>query len=448
MLKNPLTSKIIMLAILALLLLIPLGMIQSKISERQHLQRQVQQDIARSSSGPQTLGGPSLVIKYKLRERYTSKDKDGNERVTISESDLKELVVPPNKLKINGDADVETRSRGIYKANLFNLHAKVSGDVLLPRGYGINRAIADIIPVSAHFVMNVSDARGIHNVPTLTLNDKMLEFSPGTISPMAGNGMHVKLGTLDASEAHSFKFNFPLELQGMDTFSIFPSGNHTEVTLKSSWPHPSFGGGYLPNTRTISENGFSAQWSVSNLARNSGTRDNNVQNTPETFSVGFIDPVNVYLLSERAVKYGILFVVLIFTAFFIFEILQGMRIHPMQYLLVGMAMAVFFLLLISLSEHLTFLVSYLLSGAACVALIGSYLIGVLKKRKSALSFTAGIALLYAVLYGVLQSEDNALLMGSLIMFSALAAVMLLTRNMNWYELNSPTVMNSSPVTNE
>lgn len=441
MLKNPLTSKIIMLAILAILLLIPLGMIQSKISERQTLQRQVQQDIARNSSGPQTLNGPSLVIKYKLRERYTTKDKDGNERTTLSESVLKELIVPPNRLKIEGDADVETRSRGIYKANLFNLHAKLSGDVLVPKGYGINRAIADIIPVSAYIVMNVSDARGIHNVPTLTLNDKQLEFSPGTISPLAGNGMHVKLGTLDATEVHSFKFNFPLELQGMDTFAIFPSGNNTEMTLKSSWPHPSFNGGYLPHTRTINENGFTAQWSVSNLARNGATHDNAAQQAPETFSVGFIDPVNVYLLSERAVKYGILFVVLIFTAFFIFEILQGMRIHPMQYLLVGMAMAVFFLLLISLSEHLAFLLSYLLSGVACVALLAAYLLGVLKNRKSALSFSAGIGLLYTVLYtvlyGVLQSEDNALLMGALIMFSALAAVMLLTRNMNWYALNSP-----------
>lgn len=435
MLKNPLTSKIFMLCILALLLLIPLGMIQSKISERQYLQHQVQQDIARSSSGPQTLDGPSLVIKYRLRERYSTKDKDGNERVTVNESEVKELVISPQKLKIDGDADVETRSRGIYKANLFNLHAKVSGDMLVPKGYGLNRAIADIIPVSAYFVLNVSDSRGIHNVPTLTLNDKQLEFAPGTIAPLAGNGIHVRLENLDASEAHPFKFDFPLELQGMGTLAIFPSGNNTEMTLKSSWPHPSFNGGYLPHTHTINENGFTAQWLVSNLARNSAAHDNAVQQIPETFSVGFIDPVNAYLLSERAVKYGILFVVLIFTAFFIFEILQGMRIHPMQYLLVGMAMAVFFLLLISLSEHLSFLISYLISGAGCVALIGAYLIGVLKKRNSALSFTSGIALLYTVLYGVLQSEDNALLMGTLIMFSALTAVMLLTRNMNWYELS-------------
>ncbi|MFA6903827.1 MAG: cell envelope integrity protein CreD [Gallionellaceae bacterium] len=435
MLKNPLTAKILMLGILALLLLIPLGMIQSKISERQFLQKQVQQDIARSSSGPQTLEGPSLVIKYKLRERYTSKDKDGNERTTVTESVLQEMIIPANKLVIDGDADVETRSRGIYKANLFNLHAKLSGDMLVPKAYGLNKAADDIIPVSAYFVLNMSDARGIHNVPALTLNGNTLAFEPGTVSPLGGNGMHVKLKKFDAGEAHALKFDFPLELQGMDSLAILPTGNHTEMSLKSSWPHPSFGGGYLPQTRSINDNGFSAQWLVSNLARNSNTQDTHTSQAAETFSVGFIDPVNIYLLSERAVKYGILFVVLIFTAFFIFEILQGMRIHPMQYLLVGMAMAVFFLLLISLSEHLAFLAAYLLAGTACVALTGAYLIGVLKKRKPAYSFTAGIALLYAVLYGVLQSEDNALLMGSLIMFSALAAVMLLTRNMNWYELN-------------
>jgi len=141
MFKNPLTTKVIMLAVLAILLLIPLGMIQSKISERQHLQRQVQQDIARSSSGPQTLDGPKLVIKYKLRERYTSKDKDGNERTTLSESSVQEQVISSATLKIEGDADVETRNRGIYKANLFNLHARLSGDLLVPKGYGLNRAI-------------------------------------------------------------------------------------------------------------------------------------------------------------------------------------------------------------------------------------------------------------------------------------------------------------------
>lgn len=436
MLRNPLFFKILMICLLALLLLIPLGMIQSKIGERQMLQNQVQQDIARSASGPQTITGPYLLIKYKLRERYTTKDSNGVERVTISESAMQETVIAPHSLKIDGDADVETRSRGIYQARLFNLHSKLSGDIVVPQGYGINKPLADIIPVAAYFVMKVSDSRGIRNAPVLTLNNKEYEFAPGSIGALAGNGMHVLMKAPDMTEVQVLNFEFPLELQGMTTLAFTPAGNNTEMSLKSSWPHPSFGGSYLPRTRTVDEKGFSAQWLVTNLARNNTAQDGEgPEGCAETFSVDFIDPVNVYLLSERAVKYGVLFVVLVFTSFFMFEVLRSLRIHPMQYLLVGLAMAMFFLLIISLSEHMPFLAAYVSSGAACAALIGIYLAGVLKERKPALAFSGGIALLYAVLYGVLQSEDNALLMGTLVMFSALAAVMVLTRRMDWYRLN-------------
>jgi len=442
MIRNPLFTKVLMICLLTLLLLVPLGMIQSKISERQSLQHDVQQDIARSSSGPQTISGPYLVIKYKLREHYTTKDSDGVSRTTITESGVQETVLAPHDMKITGDADVETRSRGIYQARLFNLHSAITGGFVVPQGYGINRAIADIIPVSADLVMKVSDSRGIRNAPVLTLNGSKHEFAPGGVSPLSGNGIHVSLGILEAAESHAFNFDFPLELQGMTTLAVTPTGNTTEMSLKSSWPHPSFGGSYLPRSRTVDANGFSAQWLVTNLARNSAPSRNNAavedgqESAADSFSVDFINPVNVYLLSERAVKYGVLFVVLVFTSFFMFEVLRNLRIHPMQYLLVGLALAMFFLLIISLSEHMAFLAAYVISGAACAALIGIYLAGVLKNRKPALAFSGGIALLYAVLYGVLQSEDNALLMGTLVMFTALSAVMMLTRRMDWYGLNA------------
>ena len=446
MLRNPLFSKILMICLLALLLLIPLGMIQSKISERQSLQYQVQQDIARSASGPQTITGPYLVVRYKLRERYTTKDNYGVERVTITESGAQETVIAPHSLTIDGDADVETRSRGIYQARLFNLHGNLSGDFVVPLGYGINKPLGDIIPLAAYFVMKVSDSRGIRNAPVLTLNGNQFEFAPGSVGPVAGNGMHVPLKALDAAGSHVLNFDFPLDLQGMTTLAVAPSGDNTEMSLRSSWPHPSFGGGYLPRTRTVNRSGFSAQWLVTNLARNNAAQGENGQLAgAETFSVDFINPVNIYLLSERAVKYGVLFVVLVFTSFFMFEVLRSLRIHPMQYLLVGLAMAMFFLLIISLSEHMPFLTAYVSSGAACAALIGIYLAGVLKHRKPALAFSGGIALLYAVLYGVLQSEDNALLMGTLIMFIALAAVMVLTRRMDWYRLNQDADAVNAPI---
>lgn len=431
MLRNPLFSKILMVCFLAVLLLIPLGMIQSKISERQMLQTQVQQDIARSASGPQTITGPYLLIRYKLRERILTKDSNGVEKTTLSESEIQEAVIAPRTLKIDGNAEVETRSRGIYQARLFNLRSTMVGDFVVPTGYGINKPLADIVPVSTDLVLRVSDSRGIRNAPLLNLNGSAFEFAPGSVGTAAGNGIHAPLNVLDAANAATFKFSFPLELQGMTTLAVTPLANNTDMSLKSTWQHPSFGGSYLPRSREVNAQGFSAQWLVTNLARNS-----NSTGAADTFSIDFIDPVNIYLLSERAVKYGVLFIILVFTAFFMFEVLRSLRIHPMQYLLVGLAMAMFFLLVISLSEHLSFLTAYTVSGTACVVLIGSYLAGLLKSRTSAWAFSGGIASLYAVLYGVLQSEDNALLMGTLILFTALAAVMLLTRRMDWYGLST------------
>lgn len=437
--RFPLFFKTLMIGLLALLLLIPLGMIESKISERQMLQNQVQQDIARSASGPQTIAGPYLVISYKLRERQTYKDEKGIERIRICECGPYEAVISPHTLKIDGNAEVETRNRGIYQARLFNLHSTFTGDFIVPDGYGSGKPLEDIIPVSASFVLNVSDSRGIRNAPQLTMNGKQHEFKAGSIKPLNGNGVHVPLDGLAPDQTHTLHFDFPFDLQGMSTLAVSPTGDQTEMSLKSPWPHPSFGGSFLPRTRSVDEKGFSAQWLVTNLARNSAPQAEGTQPAvAENFSVDFIDPVNVYLLSERAVKYGVMFVVLVFTSFFMFEVLRGLRIHPMQYLLVGLAMAMFFLLIISLSEHMSFLISYMTSGLACVTLIGIYLAGVLKHRKPAFAFSASIALLYAVLYGVLQSEDNALLMGTLVMFSALAAVMVLTRRMDWYRLNEST----------
>ena len=434
--RYPLFSKILMIAFLALVLLIPLGMIESKISERKALQESVQQDIAQKSARPQTLYGPYLVVRYQLREKKVEKDAHGQEKTLYVASEPKELVLEPHALKIGGGAEVESRQRGIYKAQLYNLHANISGSFTLPSVYGLPRTAQDVIPLNAYFVMRISDSRGIRNAPVLTLNGRTHEFGAGGVPPLAGNGMHVFLPAPDPNQAHTFNFSFPLELQGTTTLAIRPSGKTTEVALKSSWPHPSFGGSFLPRTRSVSDQGFTAQWLVSSLAKNSvGQADNAQASEAETLSIDFIDPVNIYLMSERAVKYGLMFVVLVFTAFFLFEVLRGLRVHPMQYLLVGLSMAMFFLLIISLSEHIPFAIAYAVSGSASVLLIGFYLAGVLRSRRPALLFSGGIALLYAVLYGVLQSEDNALLMGALILFAALAVVMMLTRHMDWYRLH-------------
>lgn len=431
--RSPLFNKLAVIAGVALLLA-PLGMVEYKIAERQSRQHEVQREIASSASSEQTLSGPYLAVTYQMREQVREKLSDGGTRTVNRLSDLKTALIPARDLHIDGKADVEIRSRGIYKARLYKLTAGISGEFRLPRNYGLPGNAQDIVPQGAYLVMNLSDLRGMLNSPKATVDGKQYEFEPGNVGSHAGNGMHVVLPKFALAEEHSIKFDFPLELQGMGRLAVQPSGDNTEVTLESSWPHPSFGGSYLPRTRSVDASGFKARWQVPRLARNSNPAAIVGAHSDGVFAVSFIDPVDVYLLSERSVKYGLLFVVLTFTAFFLFELTQRLRIHPMQYLLVGLALAMFFLLLISLSEHAPFALAYLASGGACVMLIGVYLGGVMRSPKAALLFSGGLSALYGMLYVVLQSEDNALLMGSVVMFGALAAAMLLTRRLDWYAL--------------
>ena len=233
-----------------------------------------------------------------------------------------------------------------------------------------------------------------------------------------------------------------IDYAGTSALSFAPLGKNTTVQMKAGWPHPNFGGRFLPQTKRIDGSGFSARWEVSHLASKNGALikqeiANERDRTPlETFDVSFVEPVNIYLQAERAVKYGILFVALTFAAFFLFEVLKDLRIHPLQYSLVGLALALFFLLLVSLSEHIAFVYAYLAASSACAILIGYYLAHVLGAWRRGLALATKLALLYAVLYGLLLSEDNALMLGSLLLFGVLAAIMVLTRRVDWYGLGA------------
>ena len=228
----------------------------------------------------------------------------------------------------------------------------------------------------------------------------------------------------------------------MDDFTVKPGvpnlyglvqGEANRIHLKSDWPHPNFGGRFLPQSRSVDRRGFEAQWAISHLARDF---DATLTPSREALSIGFVDPVNIYLQAERAVKYGVLFIALTFAGFFLTETLRRTPIHPMQYLLVGLALAIFFLLLIAFSEHLPFAAAYGIAAAACIGLIAWYLAGAFGGWRRGQAFGSGLTGLYGVLYGVLLSEDNALLMGSLLLFLALGTVMLATRRLDWYVLGS------------
>lgn len=424
--ENKIFSKLGVIVALSVVLLVPLLLIGAQITGRSARQIEVLREIADSAAGSQTVIGPVCVVRYhELVQRESTRDE-------VVEGTM---VLPPQALDISGEARVETRSRGIYHARLFHSALKVSGNFQVPAGLGLDPS-RKILDADAFLVLAVSDPRGISNDPVVLVNGANNRFSTGTVGLNDLAGAKVALGALVPAQGGHFEFSFPLNLMGTEHLSFAPVGIQTTVALKSDWPNPSFQGRFLPIARTVTDSGFEARWQVSSLARNFDQvlRAGPAGGNSEILGVGFLEPVNVYSMSQRAVTYGILFVVLTFAAFFLTEILRRLRIHPLQYLLVGLALAIFFLLLIALSEHVPFALAYTASAAACVGLIGVYLAGALGARKLGIQFGAGIGVLYAILYGVLLSEDNALLMGTALLFAALGVTMVATRKIDWYQI--------------
>ncbi|HET6718313.1 MAG TPA: cell envelope integrity protein CreD [Rhodocyclaceae bacterium] len=433
--QKKLLMKVVAIVVLSLLLLIPLAMIEAQIGARSARQDEVTRNIAESSAGPQTLVGPVILVRYRERVERRSKDESSGRETVRQEIVEHTRTFPPQDLDLGGEVRVESLKRGLYRVRLYHLAAQLAGTAVIPPRLGLD-ANSQLVDAQAVLVMGITDPRGVETDPEVRVNGQPRRFSTGTAGAVAGQGVHIELGEIDPAAGANYEFSFPLKLTGLERLAIAPAGNSTRVSLKSDWPHPSFQGRFLPQQRTVGADGFTAQWQVSHLARNFDRvlKAGQEAGGGETLGISLIDPVNVYLKSERAVKYGILFVILTFAAFFLTEILRRLAIHPLQYLLVGLALAMFFLLLIALSEHVDFLLAYGVSAAACVALIGAYLAGALGSRLRGAAFGAGIAALYGVLYGVLLSEDNALLMGTLLLFLALGATMLSTRRLDWYRI--------------
>lgn len=431
--------KIAAICFMSLLLLVPLGLIEGQIRERSQRQNEVQASIANSAAGEQTLVGPVIAVHYREQIEVPIPEGEagmaGKSRLQVVD---RSLLLPPETLNMSGETVVETRNRGIYQARLFRLSLASSGRFVV-KPLSEARSGGRILEASAQLLLGIADPRGVNNDPEVLINGKTYRFaSPGSKGKgepeSAVRRLSIELGPLDIQRESRFDFSFPLQLTGTARLAIAPTGEANHIELKSAWPHPNFGGRFLPGSRTVNKDGFGARWEISHLARNFEATLNPARG--EYLSIDFVDPVNVYLQSERAVKYGVLFIALTFAGFFLTEILRRSPIHPMQYLLVGLALAIFFLLLIAFSEHLPFYAAYGLSAVACIGLIATYLAGALGGMRQGLAFGGGLTGLYGVLYGVLLSEDNALLMGSVLLFLALGATMLATRRLNWYRLGA------------
>lgn len=421
---------------LGLLLLLPLSMIRGTIQERQAFRNQAVERVAQSMAGAQRLVGPLRVVPWTETRSIDYIDAQGRAK-SEKKTERGYLLQAPRALQIDGRLVPDTRRIGLHEVRVFEWHARLRAsfeEQVLPVGEG--RVYA-----APYLVLGIADVRGLVGTPQLRLGERPARLQPGTrdLSARFG-GVHVMLpGTGEGKAAAIGQVALDFVLAGTESLAVAPVGDNNRIAIASAWPHPLFGGRFLPRTRAVSDRGFSARWEVSSLASaaQAQLRDGAADGKDlDSLQVSLVDPVNVYSQTDRASKYGILFVLLTFVGFALFELIKRLPIHPLQYLLVGLALAIFFLLLLSLSEHIAFWQAYLLSAAACIGLQGVYLGHVLRSRSRGLGFAAMLTALYAVLYGLLVAEDNALLMGSLLLFGVLATVMWITRKLDWYELGT------------
>jgi len=444
--KNNFYLKLGVIFGLILLLLIPRAYIGGVVYERQGWRQQAYDSIGQSWPGAQTLAGPLLVLPYVLTYHTKEKIIDGNrkEREIVKEATLSDaLYLIPEQLHVTSELTSSERYRGIYQVPVYQSQVEVSGrfntqPVLDLLARNKDNAIRFDKP---QLSVLVRDQRGVVAPSTLTWGQIGVPFKPGGNLHDAAAGMHAVLPALKLEPAaESLPFAFKLELRGMRAMNFALLAEESDVSLKANWPHPSFTGQLLPETREIGKDGFSAIWRASSFSYNvSGALDTCRKGNCLALldaAVGFdlLKPVDVYQESERSIKYAELFIVLTFVVLILFELLKKLRVHPVQYALVGTALLMFYLLLIALSEHIRFFYAYLIGALSCTALLTCYFGAILRSRRFGLLLGSGLSLLYAVLYVILQAEDYAMLMGSLLLFGVLAGLMLATRHLDWYLL--------------
>jgi inner membrane protein len=451
-------------------LLAALGAVSDVVAEREGRLREAQRNVAESFASAQALLGP--VMQRVCTESWETQQGEGKDRKMLTETRDVTLRAAPGKLTIESDVAIEPRHRGIFVVNTFITTAVLRAtwaDLAALKPPPLRQPNVRLQCEAPTVLVAVRDARGIRSVK-LDVGGSPVAVAPGAGAGAQAQGFHAALPDWSPESASArpgpLQVNVQLVLAGTESLAIAPVADDTKVAMRSNWPHPSFGGRFLPSTREIGDMGFTADWQVSALASAAQRQwldgaatcpiDHGEVSEPaaaaaastpciEAFSVAFVDPVSAYALSDRATKYGLLFIVLTFAAVALLEATRRLRVHAMQYLLVGCALVIFFLLLVSLTEHLAFGWSYLIAATACTLLLGHYARHVLGGLRAGAGFAASIAGLYGVLYLLLQLEQTALLLGSLLLFAALAAVMTATRKLDWFALFS--TMRSSPTLN-
>ena len=432
------SARLIGVAVLALVLLIPLDMVRSVVRERHRTYRGVVAEIAGAWSGEQRLAGPILVLPYteKVEVRDEPVTPEG-ERTSSRrwETCQRRAVILPEVLSIDGTLTPQPRRRGIYRVQVYTAEIAVTGAFR-----DLRSAVESLTPAErleeidwsrAVVAFGISDPRGIVVVDGFRFNGHTARPWPGTtLEGVVPRGVHIAVGGAISDE---LEFEMPMAFRGSGSVAFLPLGQTTRVSFRSSWAHPSFIGGLLPAERTIDERGFSAGWTVPLLARSYPQVWQ--ATTPVALDdveggVRLFEPVTLYDAVTRAVKYGLLFIALTFLTLGLIEYVTDVRLSLLQFLLIGVALAMFFLILIALAEHVGFTTAYWLASATVVVINTLYCAAILRRWSTSAVVGAVMTATYGVLYLILRAEDFALLGGTLLLVVALAVTMYFTRRVH------------------
>ena len=436
--------RFVLISILILILMIPLGMVESVVYERRDSYNHVQADIAHTWGSSQSMDGVALLIPYTERfntvEVVTDSDgKESKKNKTVYKS--RTAIVLPDDLNIDLMLHGKTRQRSIYKASVYNADVSISGTITLPKLEQLSTNIYNIHWDRAWLAVGVSDTRAINRTSSLSWSGQKarLDFEPGTkVTDVIKNGFHAPINLSNDVQKDSlpptkpYQFSMTLDINGSSGFYFRPFGKTTKVNIESDWPHPSFQGSVLPASHAISEQGFEAHWSIPSLARNYpqvwSIQEQQFDIDEFSAGVNIFESVSLYSKIIRAIKYGIMFLALTYITLLLFEMGIKRRLHLVQYGIIGLALSTFYLILLSVSEQIGFLNAYALATGVIVCMISLYVFAAVKSVSRAGLIALILTSLYGLLFAMLHLEDYALLVGTGLLIVVLAMLMYYTRN--------------------
>lgn len=405
----------------------PLWRVDELVGDRNASRASAETEIAAQSGSDNVVTGPILTLPYR---EWTETMED---KVKVRHSEIRHLHFLPKRLRIRGDLHAENRRRGLFEVPVFNGNLQLEGEFDSIVNPLAKVDPGDLLWQEAFVNVGLSSPQGMGAPATWSVGEETVELRPG-FRPGSPEGVNALEAPVNLSPRQGLKFKVGLQLRGSGHLHFTPVGELTSVQLRSDWPHPSFSGSRLPETREVDSQGFAATWSDLGFGRKfpqfwQGDKWTGPALSESAFGVRFISPIDTYAEVARSTRYGLLFIVMTFLTLYLAETLAGLRIHPLQYLLVGCGLSLFYLLLLSLAEHLGFGAAYAIASFGIVSLIAGYAGSILRKAKPTITLTAMLAGLYGYLFVTLRAEDYALLLGASGLFVLLGLVMIATRRL-------------------